>query len=443
MSDGPFCALATPRGSGGINVIRVWGAGALGTVCGLFKPHSSSPLSGKPGTLRYGTLRHEGDLLDEVLVAVSESADEGCAEPVVEVNCHGGVAAAQGVLRALVACGVHCVRADEAVGAYPGGVRPHVISAEAAEALLKVTTTRAARMLVAQSSGVLERHLVGLRAKLLRLAGGEGKSPAGSDAELAQDASVEQIRGALARLVWAAPGAMALVHPRRLVFLGAPNVGKSSLMNALAGADRVVVHHASGTTRDYIEAHVAFDGVPFVIIDCAGIRSGQDQVERDSVARALDVAAGADGVLLVFDMACGWTATEDRLLEHVSGKPVLVVANKSDLCGNGQGRENIATRQSLATATASALSGDGIAELMLKIVSVFHNPPEPDSGPAIFTQRQLDLLRHALTALGREGERPARRALYGASVLDNVVGLHGQRRDPRVGLCNDTGRACV
>jgi len=438
-----FCALITPAGSGGINVIRLWGTGAFEAVRAMFTPESRRPLVGTAGSLRYGRLCHEGSVLDEVLIAIPEGATDDRGVSVVDVNCHGGFMAARRVLEALASRGVRCVEDRDLFCCSHLTPYADLIANEAAQALMRAATPRAARMLLAQAGGALRRYVEGLRLRLAAVAAGSnehaltgntavaaepGSGPGmrGDTSETAvPDASavLEDVLNSLQELVDNAPGAISLVEPRRLVLVGLPNVGKSSLLNALTGSDRALVHHAAGTTRDYIEVHVAFEGVPFVLVDCAGICFHEDEIGRESVSRALAVASHADGVLLVFELPRGWTPDEELLLEHVAGKRVLFVANKSDLCGGQDERTRRVDCLPFPAVATSALTREGIGELVTGIVKFFHQPSERDSAPAIFNQRQLASARKALAALRLSWATLERRAAVCLAHLGVMLGI--------------------
>ena len=298
------CAVLTPPGRGGIAVVRCVGPECERAFRECFRP-ASRPASLPPaGGLAYGhVLDDDGLPLDEVIL---------CRTPdgTFEVNCHGGPAAVAAVCRRLAALGLAQVDADrllEIEGAGP-------IEREARRALRRAGTTLAARVLLDQLAGALAAAAAGIDALLASGRGAE--AAAGIDALLA---------------AWQACGRF-LAAPPRIVIAGRPNVGKSTLLNRLAGADRAITSAASGTTRDYVEADAAIEGLPVVLVDTAGLGEARDPLERLGVERARREADRAAVVVYLRDATEG-THPDDVAMLRALGDRALAAWNKIDAPG--------------------------------------------------------------------------------------------------------------
>lgn len=335
-------AVLTPDGRGAVAVVRVWGDRALPVADACFRPARGGRLAetatGRPRLGRVGA-----GLGDEV-VAILIGPD-----PVeVEIQCHGGPAACALVVDALQANGAE--PAPAAAWATRHGSTP---AAEAAVDLARAPTLRTAEIL-------LDQHLGALEAEIQRLANLIPIDPARALADL--DTLIR--RGAI--------GAR-LVDGWRVALAGRPNVGKSRLLNALAGYDRAIVAPTPGTTRDLVTARVALDGWPVELADTAGLRATDDSVELLGVARARAHQAGADLVVLVLNRSTPIVAADRDLISFYSD--ALIVANKSDLPA--------AWEPSAAGALAiSAERGEGLDDLSGAIARRLV-PEAPPPGSAV------------------------------------------------------------
>lgn len=365
-SAGPFVSVLTGAGRGAIAIVRVWGAGAVAAADAAFRPHGKTSLADTPpGRLRVG---RAGAGPGDKVVAVLD-AERGRVE--AEVQCHGGPMAV-----ALV------VAAIEAAGAAPRPAEDWIISRAAtplagrAEADLPLAETeRAALILLDQANGALD-------AAIGRIIDRIDVDPSGAAGEL----SALLARSAVGRR---------LVDGWRVALAGRPNVGKSRLLNALAGYGRAIVSPTPGTTRDVVTARLAIDGWPVELADTAGLRESVDPIERGGVAAARSRHAAADLVLLVLDRSAP-IADEDRAL--LADLPAaLVVCNKADLPA--------AWEPEPPWLVASAERGHGLDALLASIARRLV-PDSPPPGAAVpFRDAQADALAAALESL-RSG-RPA------------------------------------
>ena len=371
----PQVIQLTPPGRGAVATLLVEGDGAAGLLEGVFRAKDGRPLTDfATDRLVFG---HFGIGLDsESGPGTAEEVVVRCRSPrSVEVHCHGGHAAVARIVDVLVA------RGGRTLG-WRQWVRRHhddPIAAEARIALADARTERTAAILLDQVHGALG----GAVGRIQNALGLNNVS-----------AAEKELDDLLAR----APLGRHLVEPWRVVLAGRPNVGKSSLINALVGYGRAIVHHAPGTTRDVVTAATAIDGWPVELSDTAGLGQGDHPLERAGVERAEAALATADLVVLVFDSARRCSDADRALLE--SRPSAVVVWNKCDLPPARGGRP-----PGLAV---SALRGDGIAELVRRIADRLAPHPPPPGSAVPFTSDQIADLRSAAVALARDDVAAAR-----------------------------------
>jgi tRNA modification GTPase len=299
----------------------------------------------------------------------------------LEIHCHGGAAAAARILDDCTQAGCQIVTWTAMMGATEGR-----LAAELAEALAQTTTLRTAGLVLEQSNGLLHRELESME----------------RECDLK---SLNQRIDAL--LQWSNFG-IHLTRPWNVVLAGRPNVGKSSLINALLGYTRSIVFDQPGTTRDVVTATTAIDGWPIEFADTAGFRDESEPLEAAGILRARSALAEADLTIVLIDMSVPASEEDRQLLADVSH--AIVVAHKCDLprwTGVG-GWPNETARH---WTRVSAMTGHGVDEL-LRTISARLVPAVPPPGMALpVTSRQVSLLQEALQAVSRSDLSACRRAL--------------------------------
>ena len=317
--------------------------------------------------------------LDTVLLSVFRAPHSYTGEDIVEISSHGGPAVPRVVLESLIAAGARAARPGEFTErAYRNG-KLDLAQAEAVASIVRARSERSLRAAHATLGGDLSRRIEGLDAELVSLSA-EVESRLDFPGDVREAAEVaalaarcEMAAAALREWVDRLPSARRREEGVRVVLLGAPNVGKSSLLNALVGFDRAIVNEAPGTTRDTVEASIWLDGTEVRLTDTAGLRAATDSVERLGVERSERAAAAADLAIVVRDCAAPEAGAADceRIVATAASRPVIVAWNKSDLGaagepgGSGQGVETIAVRPggvdpliSAIRATLPSLLGD-------------------------------------------------------------------------------------
>lgn len=324
-----IAALATPAGSGAVALVRMSGPQALEFAAKIFR--GSRPLDGLPaGRVARGHIEQAGSRIDDVLVTVFRAPRSYTGEDVVEISGHGGVIVAQSVLRAVLQAGARAAEPGEFTRrAFLHG-KLDLTQAEAVMDLISARGEASARAAAAQLEGRLGHVTEQLRQEALAALAHveafidfpeEGIDPDGGRALLER---VDGLLSTLKRLLATADEGRMLREGVRLVIHGEPNVGKSSLLNLLLGYDRAMVSEIPGTTRDTIEENLTLRGIPFRLVDTAGLRESDDPLEVEGMRRAMRQLEEADVRLRVLDAAAPGPPSGAQQRE-------ILVLNKIDL----------------------------------------------------------------------------------------------------------------
>jgi tRNA modification GTPase len=359
-----IAAVATPPGRGGVAIVRLSGPRALelaGRVAG--------PLpNARQAALR--SLRDErGELIDRALVLAFPGPQSFTGEDVVEFQLHGSPVLSALLLQHLVALGARAAGPGEFTRrAFMNG-RLDLAQAEAVADLVASASAAAARAALRSLEGEFSAEVYGLVEALtllrVRLEAGLDFPEEGVDAfsDPALAGELASLRAALARLRAAAERGRVLRDGLTLVIAGAPNAGKSSLLNRLAGYEAAIVTELPGTTRDLVREDILIDGMPVRVIDTAGLRDAPDRVEAEGIRRAREAMGRADLVLLVEDASAAGQAPVELALP--AGIDVLTVRNKIDLAGQPPGETQDGDGR--WTLCLSALTGAGLDVLRARL----------------------------------------------------------------------------
>lgn len=414
-------AIATPQGEGGIGVIRISGAKAFDIADRLFISKGKPLRERASHTLHYGRIisPRSKEVLDDAVVSLFRSPHSYTKEDVVEFSCHGGPVTLSLVLNLCIEEGARMAEPGEfTMRAFLNGGMD-LAQAEAVCDQIRARTVASQRAAIRQRQGELSKRMEELRSELVGvLAAIEVTLDFSEDVgDLDYPETERRIKGLIReteQLINMGRSGRLLREGVRIAIAGRPNVGKSSLMNALLRQNRSIVTPLPGTTRDVIEETINLKGVPALIMDTAGLRETQDIVESIGVDRARDTIKNAELVILLADAVTGWSEEEDRILSSLSGVRVLPVLNKTDMVSKeererGLKRLREATSQSLSLAI-SALNGDGVEELEDTIYRMITGGDIALSESAFITNsRHIQALKFATDALRRGLETTRRR----------------------------------
>ncbi|MEX2115329.1 MAG: tRNA uridine-5-carboxymethylaminomethyl(34) synthesis GTPase MnmE [Bacteroidota bacterium] len=380
-SNDTITAIATPVGEGGIAVLRISGPDAIPLAAKGFKGRVDLATAATH-TAHVGKFYNpNGEILDEVVAVVFREPTSYTGENVVEISCHGGILVPRTILHALLEYGARLAEPGEFTKRAFLNSRIDLSQAEAVADLIHAGSERSQRSSLRQLQGELGQRIGNLREGLIRAVGllELELDFAEEGLEFADKSKVaDQIRDAVGSI----QGLLQSYHTGRLyrdgvkvVLAGMPNVGKSSLLNALLKEQRAIVTDVPGTTRDTIEESLSINGLAFRIVDTAGLRDAVDRAEQEGVKRSEDQINSSDLLVLVIDGSKPLGAEElklaERLAKDLRGRASTIVAfNKIDLAPgtNGALEQRVSTIQPKAVVKVSALTGEGLEGLREALV---------------------------------------------------------------------------
>lgn len=407
-----IAAIATAAGEAGIGVVRVSGPRALACALTLFRRSIPLPDALCSHHAYYGYVVRPAqdweaeERLDDCLFTYFRAPRSYTGEDVVELACHGSDLVLRQVLRGLLAAGAILAEPGEFTQrAFLNG-QLDLAAAEAVIDVIRARTDAALRVATGQLGGRLSREITQLRATLIELlAEIEVAIDFPDDEEPPPDAEVaaraEAVRNRAAELLQTADAGRLYREGAALVLAGRPNVGKSSLLNALLGEERAIVTATPGTTRDVIEESLNLQGIPVRAIDTAGLRETTDPVERLGVERTHAQVAAADLVVWVLDAAEGLTEADRVLASQLAGRRVVVAANKRDLSDQLDVKEiRSLVGAAIPVVSVSAQTGEGLPELEETLAETLRGGAAPET-IWISNVRHEARLRQAQAALDR------------------------------------------
>lgn len=385
-----IAAIATAQGEGGIAIVRVSGPGALQALEAVFA-RQPRPGSWQPNRLYYGHMMERGRRVDEAMAVYMAAPRSYTREDVCELHVHGGRYAAEKALQLVLNQGVRAAEPGEfTLRAFLNG-RIDLSQAEAVMAMISASGEAAARAAMRELGGALTKFVDEVSRRLtdlLALIEAGVDFPEEVDERATRERLEDSIRGMIRELEAAVDeNAARIVREGLTVALaGAPNAGKSSLMNAILKTDRAIVTPVPGTTRDVLSERVRVKGLDMTLLDTAGIRETRDEIELQGVLRAKKAVESADQVILVVDGSIPEGEAEKALLKAADGR-TLVVLNKCDL-GVDPGRRGL---------RVSAKTGEGLDGLLDELKA---RADSFGAGEALLTRpRHIDCAKRAISSL--------------------------------------------
>lgn len=444
--DHTIAAIATAPGEGGIGIIRISGNDSFDILKKIFRYRSGKNLEDiEPRRMVYGNIidifrnnapegEHaspheneadfhddiEGGVIDECMVVYMKAPHTYTGEDVVEIQCHGSIISLRKILTLALKCGARLAeRGEFTKRAFLNG-RMDLSQAEAVIDIIKAKSETGYDAAVAQLQGALSRRIKYIRknmADLLADIVAHIEYPEEDLEELTYAqiiSSLDEIKHDIKKLADTSDTGRALRDGLKVAIVGRPNVGKSSLMNAVLREERAIVTDIPGTTRDTIEEAATIGGIPVRIIDTAGIRETDDTIEKIGIEKSRESITQADVALMMIDGSKPLADDDEEIISSIAktGKKCIFIINKSDLeCVTGNDdiaaaldRMPEASSGSLAHSriiTMSAVSGEGIDELRDEIRRIVYNGEAAPGDELLITDvRHEEILRNALGLLG-------------------------------------------
>ena len=414
LQNNTVAAISTPLGVGGIGVIRVSGPDAFSVTEAIFAPVSGKKLTDQKGyTAHYGRLHDSDGEFDEAVVTLFRAPYSYTGEDVTEISCHGGLYLLQRCLRAVLDAGARLAEAGEFTKrAYLNG-KLGLAQAESVMDLIGSSGKQAARAALAGRDGVLSRKIDAIADRLVDIGAHlaawndypdedmESVEPENLSASLF--AALEDCR----RLLAGYDAGKVLREGVETAIIGRPNVGKSTLMNLLAGTEKSIVTAIPGTTRDVVEETVLAGEVKLRLADTAGIRSTDDPVEQVGVSLARKRLSSAQLILAVLDRSEPLSDEDLALLQELRDRPAIAVLNKSDLPQQLDEEKLAGLVQK--TVEISARSGEGADALVEAISQMLHLSDIDPTAPLVANERQRVCLQKSAAALQEAADAAASR----------------------------------
>jgi tRNA modification GTPase len=404
-----IAAISTPLGEGGIGIVRISGKGSVKIAENIFK--GEKPVSQLPShRVNYGEIVNceSGEAVDEVLLTLFLAPKSYTAEDLVEISCHGGQLVLTRVLEQALRCGARLAEPGEfTLRAFING-RIDLSQAEAVAEVIRAKTDLGLKLALRQLKGDLSKRINSYRDKLMDILARleveidfseEEVEPLDRDKVIQE---IESIEGDLEGLLATYDEGKILREGLNVVIVGKPNVGKSSLLNALLKEDRAIVTPIPGTTRDVISEYANFKGIPVRLVDTAGYRISKDTIELEGIKRTKIEMSEADLLLLVVDTSSEIDQEDLDLKEQVGRSKYVLVFNKIDIASPDLISKNQQRLQeSATTAKVSALKGDGLDKLKEMIASSSrHLQKDRTEGVILSSLRHKDALSRAKESLG-------------------------------------------
>lgn len=406
-----IAALATPSGAGAISVIRISGPKAFEIAFGLFRPlRKKDMMRQKTHTIHLGHIVSGEAMLDEVLLYLFKGPNSYTGEDTIEISCHGSPYIQHQILQLLIRSGCRMAQPGEfTLRAFLNG-KIDLSQAEAVADLIASDNEASHRVAMQQMRGGFSNELELLRTELLNFASliELELDFSEEDVEFADRSAfstlLERIKTVLKRLIDSFAVGNVIKNGIPVAIAGEPNVGKSTLLNALLNEERAIVSDIAGTTRDVIEDEISIGGLSFRFIDTAGIRDTQDVIESIGIRKTFEKMESAQVILYLVDIAPLTAASEmdslknqvEQIRNRFPQKPLVIIGNKADKLT----ADELAQIQSnISLIPISAKTKDGLEELKTRLLSFVNTGALKNSDTIVTNSRHYDALLNALNEI--------------------------------------------
>jgi len=436
-SEDTITAISTPTGQGGIGIIRLSGKKALNIADKMFAPKNEiKPSCLKSSRVIYGNVidKNKSEIIDEALLTVMRAPKSYTKEDVVEISCHGGTTSLRSILALTIDLGARLAEPGEFTKrAFLNG-RIDLTQAEAVLDIIQAKTDAFLQVSTNQLKGDLAIELEKIREQLMNIyveieaLVNFPEDEIDASAEVQNFAplqrKIQESKARVDNLLKGSEHGKILKDGIKIALCGRPNVGKSSLLNSLLKTPRAIVSDIAGTTRDTIEETAQIRGIPFQLIDTAGMLEPRDLIEEEAIKRSHMVIVGADLVLLLFDSGEDLTDEDETLMRVVNGDNVLAILNKCDLSQKVNEDRIIKKYQKSKVLKVSALKRTGIDALETAIVeNVWHDKQIEPHGLLVSNLRQIQALENCSSSLEK-----------GQSILKGGISLEFVSEEIKIGV---------
>ena len=390
-------AVSTAMANGAISIIRLSGEDSINIVNSIFKGKDLTKVESH--TINYGHIYYDNEIIDEVLITIMKAPKTYTTEDIVEINTHGSIAVINKVMEILLIKGCRLAEPGEFTKrAFLNG-RIDLTKSEGVIDLINSETEITRKMAINQISGKVSNLIVNLRDKIIGLIANIEVNidyPEYEDIEVVTvnkiEKEVKEMLIDLKQILKLSEDGKVLKEGIKTVIIGKPNVGKSSLLNALLEEDKAIVTDVKGTTRDIVEGSILVGGVKLNLIDTAGVRESNDVVEKIGIEKSLNLIEEAQLILLVLDASEELSEEDKFILEKTKDKKRIVILNKTDLSKVNEYNDEVIS--------ISAKNNIGIEKIKEKIKELFNVSDILNTNSTYFTNaRQISLLKLAIEAL--------------------------------------------
>ncbi|RMA93046.1 tRNA uridine-5-carboxymethylaminomethyl(34) synthesis GTPase MnmE [Hydrogenothermus marinus] len=398
MEKDTIVANATPLVASAVSIIRISGKDALKIGKSIFSRKNNI----EPRKVYFGKfIDDKGNIIDEGLFIYFKAPNSFTGEDVVEIQTHGSVPVVKQIIKQTIEKGARFAQPGEFTKrAFLNG-KIDLTQAEAIAQLIEAKTEKATKAAVNLLEGKLSKQIKKLKEKLMNinmLIEAELNFPEDVeeiDMNIVKE-NLKEVIDEIKKLISTYKKGKIINEGIKLAIVGRPNVGKSSLFNALVGYERAIVSDIQGTTRDFIEESYQIDGIPIRLIDTAGVRDAKDEIEKIGIEKTKEKIKEADIVLFVFDVSEGFTEEDKKIYEEVKDKNPIIVGNKTDLILD-KNQKKCYFKDIIYT---SVKSQKGISELEKEILKNLHLTEDSDSEIYINLRHQ-ESLKKALDVLNK------------------------------------------
>ena len=397
-----IAAISTAPAIGGIGIIRLSGTDTFKILDKIFIPKNKQNIEEiKGNSIKYGHIVYNGKTIDEVLVSFFKSPNSYTTEDMCEINSHGGIVIVKTILEICLKSGAVLAEPGEFTKrAFLNG-RIDLAQAESVIDIINAKTSKEAQASVKQLNGFLSKEISEIRKNIMGLLVDIEASidyPEYDTPEVTYENAIntlENVKKNLEKLSNSFESGKIIKDGISLAIIGKPNAGKSSLLNELLKEERAIVTDIAGTTRDTIEEQIIIEGIPFKIIDTAGIRNSEDKIEQIGIEKSKIAAKESDVVLAVFDASKILTKEDEEIIKFIKDKKAIIIANKIDLDVN---KETIETLKNTKKdfIEISVLNKNGLDNVYAKLIEMLNlNQIELDNGNVITNLRHKQLIDNA------------------------------------------------